>query len=137
MPSSLAPNEHGPTAGSDASTTGRIHRALPDLPGEDSFTHQGRIWIEAAEATLAGAGLLRVAKGHPPASAEQIIDIDDLPELPAGHRDFERRKEYRMKAKTHNAANEQKRIEIILSSWTELYTCMPCSRRARSARPRC
>ena len=37
---------------------------LPDHPGEDAFAHQGKLWIEQAERTLAGLRLLGVANGE-------------------------------------------------------------------------
>jgi hypothetical protein len=52
-------------------------------------------YIEQAESRFAALGLLAVAEGHPHASTMAIIDVglDEMPPLPPGHRDYERRME--------------------------------------------
>ncbi|KAL1498848.1 hypothetical protein AB1Y20_013374 [Prymnesium parvum] len=54
---------------------------------------------DRAEARLASAGLLIVANGGAPAAARHIMDapLGQLPPLPPGRRDFERRMETRIR----------------------------------------
>ena len=73
MPSSTAPFTHGQSAGGDDVNSG-TKRALPTFPGDNSHAHQGRSWIESANARLSGMQLLAVAEGHEPAAAAQIVD---------------------------------------------------------------
>ena len=76
------------------------------------------------DARLAGRGLLVVANGGQPNAAKSIVDIDltRLPPLPETHRDYSRRQEARIKIEATNAANAQKRIQLMLEAWTEIYT---------------
>ena len=85
---------------------------LPPFPGENFLAHAASQWLEQAEARLAARGLLNVAEGHAPASVKRIVDIPILPELPMGHRDYERRLESRTKAMSQNHANAQTRQDL-------------------------
>ena len=96
---------------------------LPDFPGEDFLAHTGTQWLETARAKLAGCKLLAVAERQPPPANNAIIDVDlaQLPLLPPGHRDYERRLEARTKVVAQNRANDQKRFMNTMDAWTELY----------------
>ena len=63
---------------------------FPQFPGEDFLAHAATLYLEQAEARLAGRGLLAVAQGHPPANVQRIVDesLDDLPLLDATHKDY-------------------------------------------------
>ena len=97
---------------------------FPDFPGEDFLAHLGSQYKEHAIARLAARSLLIVAQGGTAPEAEKIVDIDItlLPELPAGHRDYNRRQEARIKIMAQNQANDRARQLIQLRAWTELYT---------------
>ena len=55
---------------------------LPEFPGEEVLSHEGRIWKMAAITKLAAEDLMAVAEtGRPPALAEIVdVDIADFPE---------------------------------------------------------
>ena len=97
---------------------------FPQCPGEDLHAHAATQFIEAVEVRWAARGLLAVANGGRPAAAKAISDIDLalLPALATGSRDYNRREEARIKVMAQNASNAQKRIQIELDAWTELYT---------------
>ena len=98
--------------------------SIPQFPGEEFLAHAATQYSEQAETQLAARKLLVVAQGGYPASVKAIVDVNlgDLPELPAGDRDYNRRHEARIKIKAQNAANRVKREELLLQSWTDLYT---------------
>ena len=49
---------------------------LPDFPGEEVLSHEGRIWKMAAVTKLAAEDMIVVAEtGRPPSLAE-IVDVD-------------------------------------------------------------
>ena len=98
--------------------------AFPQFPGPDPLAHAATQFIEVAEARLADRGLLAVAQGHLPPAVKCIVDIELLPELPTGHRDYERRLDSRSKAKAINQANAEKRSDLVLSAWTSVYTLL-------------
>ena len=56
-----------------------------------------------------------MAQGGMPPAAAQIIDVDltELPELPADHRDHNRRKESRIRIIASNRANDVKRKQLV------------------------
>jgi hypothetical protein len=97
--------------------------AFPELPGEQPLAHAGQQYREQAEATLATLGLLAVANGQPHSGTRAIVDIDldDVPPLPADHRDFERRMETRTKIRAQNKANAERRLTIQMDAWTKVY----------------
>ena len=102
---------------------------LPNFPGEDPLKHAGTEWKEGAEARLAGAGLLAVANGGYSPAAAEIIDIplDEIPALPVGDRDYQRRLELRIiriRVQVENARNEERRQRIIMTAWTEVYSAL-------------
>jgi len=102
---------------------------FPQYPGDDVHAHAAKQYQEAVEARWAKRGLLATANGGYPAAANAIIDIDlnELPPLPVGDRDHNRRKEARIKIKAQNESNAQKRITITLDAWTEIYTDLKMS----------
>ena len=53
--------------------------------------------------------------------------MTELPELPVSNKDYSRRLETRIKIKAANAANAQKRLQITLEAWTEIYTLLKTS----------
>ena len=120
----MPPASVSPTKNSEAEH-GLTHE-LPQFPGEDFLAHEGSLWLEAAEARLAARKLLAVANGSPPPGAKAIIDVDltSLPPLPPTHRDYNRRLETRIKVQTTNRENDEKRLQITLDAWTELYTLL-------------
>ena len=69
----------------DTDTRRNSAQRLPEFPGENFLAHQGSQWLESAEAIMAAAQLISVAKGFPPQSTACIVDVDldDLPALPA------------------------------------------------------
>ena len=99
---------------------------FPQFPGEDFLAHAGTQYKEQAEARLASRSLLAVAQGDYPPSVKSIVDVDldSLPELPVGHRDYTRRQETRIKIQTQNAANAEKRYDLLMTAWTEVYTLL-------------
>ena len=110
--------------GDEQSKSGSTKTTLPTFPGETFYAHAGVGWLESAESRLAGAGLLHVARGELPAAAKRIVDVDLalLPELPASHKEYERRKEKRIMIMAANQANAQKRFDIVMQSWTDLFS---------------
>ena len=87
---------------------------LPEFPGEEVLSHEGRIWKMAAITKLAAEDLMAVAEtGRPPALAE-IVDIDlaDFPEHHVSHPQYERRKIERKKFLAQNAANAERRRHV-------------------------
>ena len=113
---------------------------FPQCPGEDLHAHAATQFVEAVEARWAARGLLVVADGGKPAAAKAIVDVDlaQIPALAPGSRDFHRREEARIKVMAQNASNAQKRIQIELDAWTELYTDLKVSIRCPpSSRHRC
>ena len=108
------------------------HIAFPQFPGENVHAHAATQYKEAAEARFAARNLLVVANGGTPAAARAIVDVDlrELPELPVDNRDYSRRLETRIKIKATNAANAQKRLQITLEAWTEIYTLLKVSTEA-------
>ena len=121
--------ESGINAGKDGSKYGSKNAtadvySFPQYPGEDCLAHAATQFIEAAEARLATRSLLSVAQGDEPPSVKCIIDVDlsELPELPPEHRDYHRRMDTRSKIKAQNRANDQKRFQLTMEAWTELYT---------------
>ena len=100
--------------------------AFPELMSEEPLAHAAKQYREQAEARFAALGLLAVAKGQPYAATRAIVDIDlaDLPLLPEGHRDYERRMESRTKIKAQNQANAEKRLTIQLEAWTTIYALL-------------
>ena len=71
-----------------------------------------------------------MANGGKPAAARAIVDVDltELPELPVSNKDYSRTGlETRIKIKAANAANAQKRLQITLEAWTEIYTLLKTS----------
>ena len=97
---------------------------LPDSPGEDGFlAHDGAVWKEKAEARLVTTHHLAIANGLDPPSVKAIIDIDltELPELPTDHRDYNRRHESRIKILAQNKSNAERRFDLRMTAWTELY----------------
>lgn len=65
----------------DTDTRRNSAQRLPEFPGENFLAHQGSQWLESAEAIMAAAQLISVAKGFPPQSTACIVDVDldDLP----------------------------------------------------------
>ena len=115
------------------------HDAFPQFPGENVQSHAATQYKEAAEARFAARNLLVVANGGKPAAARAIVDVDltELPELPVSNKDYSRRLETRIKIKAANAANAQKRLQITLEAWTEIYTLLSCSRPQPRSRRQC
>ena len=114
------------TTGDVNVTSSSKELSLPDFPGEDFLAHAGTQWLESAEAKLAGKQLLAVAQGHEPPAVKCIVDIDlsELPTLPTSHRDHDRREETRIKVKAQNKANAEKRLNLTLTAWTEIYSAI-------------
>eukprot|EP00966_Prymnesium_polylepis_P277037 6400536-Prymnesium_polylepis.1 len=67
---------------------------LPPFPGEQVLAHERRTWKMAAIVKLAPHELVVVAEtGVPPATKEIIdIDLDDYPDMPPNHPQYERRR---------------------------------------------
>ena len=95
--------------------------ALPEFPGSDFLAHNAATWMENTIATLGDLKLLAVANGREHPAAACIIDVEMPPELPAGHRDFNRREESRSRTHAANLANDKRRYTITMDAWTELY----------------
>jgi hypothetical protein len=97
--------------------------SFPELSSEEPYAHAGQQYREQAEARFASLGLLAVANGQPHANVRAIVDVDlaDVPALPVGHRDYERRMETRTKIKAQNQANEERRFTIQMDAWTKVY----------------
>ena len=112
----------------DSTTTGAVPSSgiddFPQFPGEDFHQHAGALYKEQAEARLGGRGLLAVANGGIPAEAERIVDVDlsDIPELPAAHKDYHRRLELRIKVASANRANDIARYQTTMRAWTTVYS---------------
>ena len=87
---------------------------VPPFPGEHFLAHEGTQYKELAIASLISAGLYGVAQGLNPPGFDEIIDydLDEMPPLPEGHRDANRRLEQRSRAQMHNKANAAKRIRL-------------------------
>ena len=55
------------------------------------------------------------------------VDLALLPALSPTHRDFNRREEARIKVIASNSANAQRRAQMELDAWTEIYTDLKIS----------
>ena len=123
--------EHGISAGGGAKILNKSdsQRSFPVVPGELCLAHAGSQYKEQAETRLANLGLLAVAQGFDPPNVKCIVDVDldDLPELPHDHKEYQRRHETRIKVKTQNRANAIKRHTLRMEAWTELYSLLSIS----------
>ena len=119
----------GVTGRETSGSTKTTPQEFPQCPGEDLHAHAATQFVEAVEARWAARGLLVVANGGKPAAAKAIVDVDltQMPALPPDTRDYHRREEARIKVMAQNASNAQKRIQIELDAWTELYTDLKVS----------
>ena len=100
---------------------------FPQHPGDECLAHAATQFKEAARTRFAAMGLLDVAEGRDPPEFKMIIDIDleqTYPAVPDTHRDFYRIKEKRMEAQRLNRVNDEKRYNILMRTWTEIYTCL-------------
>ena len=70
--------------------------------------------------------LLAVAEGQTPGAARRIIDVDLrlIPELPSGHRDYERRNEVRLRSRLQNEKNQLDRFLITMQERTLVYEAL-------------
>ena len=95
-----------------------------DLPGENPLAHQGAIWWKMAVSRMIGAGVYVVAQGgvHPNCATIVDIPLDEFPELPVEHKDYERRRGERIKINMQNTANQAKRLKIQLEAWDLIYS---------------
>ena len=89
---------------------------FPQYPGEDTLAHTASLYEEAATTRLSSLGLLAAAQGHTSPAVKCIVDVDlsELPELPATHRDHTLRLETRIRIKAQNRANDEKRKAITM-----------------------
>ena len=118
---------------------------LPEFPGESPRLHEAVQWWEVAQTRIASAGLSLVVTGGLPASAARIVDtpLDTLPDLPAHHPHFERRRELRVKMQIQNAANAKLRDALVLDGRTAVFIAIHHSAEAsapmfaRELRERC
>jgi hypothetical protein len=113
------PDHHLKREGDRQHRLGQLSRAF----FRKLYAHAGQQYREQAEARFASLGLLAVANGQPHANVRAIVDVDlaDVPALPVGHRDDERRMETRTKIKAQNQANEERRFTIQMDAWTKVY----------------
>ena len=118
---------------------------LPEFPGESPRLHEAVQWWEVAQTRIASAGLSLVVTGGLPASAARIADtpLDTLPDLPANHPHFERRRELRVRLQIQNAANAKLRDALVLDGRTAVFIAIhKCAETsapmfARELRERC
>ena len=84
---------------------------------------------QSAYGVVTARKLLAVAQGDSPAKADAIIDVvlTDFPAHPLGHKDYERRLQFRTEALAKNKANKTIRRQLTLEAWTELYTLLSAS----------
>ena len=87
-----------------------IAPVLPKIKSEHPLRGDADAWVKIAKNKL--GPLLAVAQGQTPASAQRIIDIDlnEIPALPEGHRDYERRSEVRLRTRLQNERNQLDRF---------------------------
>ena len=113
--------------------------ALPKFPGENPVLHEGVQFWEATQTRLATAGLAKAADGKIPDKAAALIDTDlnEIPVLPIGHRDHERRNEVRLVERKKNAVNRRKRYEITMEQRTAVFSSLYESAEASGAARRC
>ena len=99
---------------------------MPVMASEDMHLHDSVSYWEGVQAALAHAGLLKSAMGMDPDDALKIVDVnlDELPALPPGDRDYERRLETRSRIKAQNKSNRRQRYAIIMRQRTEVYTSL-------------
>ena len=117
-------------AAREASGTKSTPLGISAMPWRGSTRTRSNAVHRECGSTLGGAcGLLVVANGGKPAAARAIVDIDlgDLPVLPVGDRDYNRRQEARIKIIAQNRSNAEKRKQIELDAWTEMYTDLKIS----------
>ena len=71
---------------------------LLKFPGETPVLHEAVQWWESTQTKIATAQLLKSANGQTPDAAARIRDtpLSEIPELPAGDRDYHRRQELRI-----------------------------------------
>ena len=93
-------------ANSNDSKPGRCSVAA--FPAEHVLAHQGIEWKKSALASLAAAHLAVTAETGELRSLDEIIDtpLSSIPQLPSGHRDYERRMVDRMKVAQENQRNQ-------------------------------
>ena len=95
---------------------------LPAFPGENPRLHEAVQWWEIAQTRIASAGLSLVVTGGLPAAAARIVDtpLDTLPDLPATHPHFEKRRELRVQLQAKNTANAKIRDALVMDGRTAL-----------------
>ena len=78
---------------------------------------------------LGVADLMVVAETGVPTILSEIVDInvDDFPDLPVAHSQYERRRTERMKIQATNSSNHGKRKHITLRLWTTLFEMLRSS----------
>ena len=78
---------------------------------------------------LGVADLMVVAETGVPTILSEIVDIDvdDFPDLPVAHSQYERRRTERIKIQATNSSNHEKRKRITLRSWTTLFELLRSS----------
>ena len=100
---------------------------LPVLPREAPLAHEARQFLRLVDNYLAARNLLTVAQGGDPPRCIMLIAHDlesDLPELPADHKDHERRKAERAKMQREIELNERKVQEYTFDDWTKIATAI-------------
>ena len=118
---------------------------LNPFPGENPRLHDSVQWWESSQTRFAASGLLTTAQGGAPTTAERIVDVplDSLPDLPADHPHFEKRRETRIRTQAQNASNARQRFAIIMEGRTKVFAAIYQSAEnsapmfARELRERC
>ena len=101
--------------------TTRDAPVLPKIKSEKPLRHDADAWMKVAKNIL--GPLLAVAEGQTPGSARRIMDVDlsMIPALPAGHRDYERRNEVRLRTRLQNERNQLDRFLLTMRERTLVY----------------
>lgn len=99
---------------------------LPPLPSDDLLLHQAKEYRKAVRQVLADEGLLNVCLGEAPEEAEKlvIVPLEQVPELPEDHRDYERRRTERLRIQLENHKNTELRFRITMKEWTRIYNAI-------------
>lgn len=105
---------------------------LPDIPGENPYSHEGIAWVKDAKARLAAHGLIEMVTGDgvpPRAKSIRIFDLTLLPPLPTEHRHHESRNSERIKIANDNDGKIAEVERIVYEEWLSsnsygMYVCM-------------
>ena len=94
--------------------------ALPDFPGEEVLSHEGRMWKAAAITKFAAHELISVVETgvHPAMNEIIIVDVDnELPMLAPQDPQYHRRLSERKRIEMQSATNRERIKRLTYKAW--------------------